>query len=447
MSKIKNSIIARILIYQLIAYLTCICPINALAQEKGTKKVQEYIAILDLQTKKGVPEEVKSPLTEKLQTEIINSRKYKVVDRAHRDKILEEQGFQLKDCVRSECVVEAGQLLGVGKIVTGSISKLGETYYINTQLINVETGVVEAASYEACEECTLDELVYPAAIAGKKLMGLPYTPYRPKKGVMRVPGKEIITSPIIEMERIEEFEKRYQKIQDFLWASATLENYYKARQLSDELKNDLIYESSYKALALYKEIKKINKLIENEIKRIKSIRKLRLTGKIAFQRVGDIYVMNADGSGHRLTYNSKYDGEPAWSPDGKKIAFVSDKHGNRQIYVMNADRTAQTRLTNNSVGDAFPAWSPDGSKIAFVSERDENHEIYVMNEDGSYQINLNNNPALDKYPVWSPDGKKIAFYSNRDKNHGIYVMNADGSNQTKLTYDGTVFDYKLDWSP
>ena len=63
MNRIKNSIIAKILAYQLIAYLTFTYPINALAQEKGVKRVQEYIAVLDLQTKKGVPKEVKDPLT------------------------------------------------------------------------------------------------------------------------------------------------------------------------------------------------------------------------------------------------------------------------------------------------------------------------------------------------------------------------------------------------
>lgn len=172
MERIKNSIISKILIYQLIAYLIFTYPINALAQQSKVKRVQDYIAVLDLQVKKGVPEEAKDALTERLQTEIINSRKYKVVDRAHRDQILKEQGFQLKDCVSSECVVEAGQLLGVGKIVTGSVSKLGESYYINTQLINIGTGVVEASADNKCSKCKLDELIDVAGVTGKRLMGL-----------------------------------------------------------------------------------------------------------------------------------------------------------------------------------------------------------------------------------------------------------------------------------
>jgi len=73
-------------------------------------------------------------------------------------------------------------------------------------------------------------------------------------------------------------------------------------------------------------------------------------------------------------------------------------------------------------------------KIAFYSDRDGNEEIYVMDADGSNQTNLTNNAAADNVPRWSPDKSKIAFYSNRDDVNGeIYVMDADGSNQTRLT--------------
>jgi hypothetical protein len=73
------------------------------------------------------------------------------------------------------------------------------------------------------------------------------------------------------------------------------------------------------------------------------------------------------------------------------------------------------------------------TKIAFVSNRDGNFEIYVMNADGSKQKRLTNNPGFDGVPSWSPDGKEIAFASDRDRNHEIYVMNADGSAQKRLT--------------
>ena len=80
-----------------------------------------------------------------------------------------------------------------------------------------------------------------------------------------------------------------------------------------------------------------------------------------------------------------------------------------------------------------PAWSPDGRQIAFVSDRDGNWEIYVMNADGSSQTNLTNDLPDDTGPVWSPDGRQIAFVFCRDGSYEIYVMNADGSGQTRLT--------------
>ena len=166
--------------------------------------------------------------------------------------------------------------------------------------------------------------------------------------------------------------------------------------------------------------------------------------------------MNADGSGQqRLTRTPRDDFTPAWSPDGQKIAFASGGCSPPQptpapcfdTYVMNADGSGLRMLAHNT-GYGPPAWSPDGKKIAFVSHRDGNQEIYVMNADGSGQRRLTHNTAGDYGPAWSPDGQKIAFVSQRDghTNHEIYLMNADGSAQRNLTRTPVQEDY-FSWSP
>ncbi len=161
----------------------------------------------------------------------------------------------------------------------------------------------------------------------------------------------------------------------------------------------------------------------------------------------DIYVINADGTGEtRLTTDTTNEAQPAWSPDGTKIAFVSDRDGNNEVYLMNADGTGVTRLTTNLTADEQPAWSPDGTRIAFVSDRTGNPEIFVMNADGTNPANVTNNAATDVGPAWSPDGTKIAFHSDRAGDFAIFVMNADGSGVRQLT-DPSVPDELPAWSP
>lgn len=173
--------------------------------------------------------------------------------------------------------------------------------------------------------------------------------------------------------------------------------------------------------------------------------------KIAFDTNRDgnpeIYVMNADGTGQTNISNSNpaFDGQPCWSPDGTKIAFFSDRDGTPDIYTMNADGSGVVRLTTNPAFDTSPSWSPDGSKIAFVSNRDGNNELYSMNSDGTNQKRLTNNAAFDYYPVWSPDSTKLAFTSDRDGNYEVYTMNADGTNPTRITNDPAT-DQQPSWS-
>ncbi len=177
--------------------------------------------------------------------------------------------------------------------------------------------------------------------------------------------------------------------------------------------------------------------------------------KIAFHSNRDgkneIYVMDADGSNvRRLTNNLANDDVPRWSPDGRKIVFDSERDGNKEIYVMDADGGNQTRLTRSKAIDTGAMWSPDGSRIAFATNRGNsypfNFDIYVMNANGSAVKRIVRDPEYDAEPRWSPDGSKILFVTGRNNNFDVYVMDADGSNQKNLTADSPKADGAPAWS-
>jgi TolB protein len=172
--------------------------------------------------------------------------------------------------------------------------------------------------------------------------------------------------------------------------------------------------------------------------------------KIAFvggERGPGLYLMDTNGAGVRRLTTHPHDSQPTWSPDGHRLAFTRDG----TIVSMNLDGTGLDRLT---AGPAFselvalgPAYSPDGTRIAFaaVREGESEYEVWVMNADGTERTALNGSASAPSPPAWSPDGRLIAF-ATFGGDPGLHVIDADGENRRPLP-GGAGGDTSPAWSP
>ena len=172
----------------------------------------------------------------------------------------------------------------------------------------------------------------------------------------------------------------------------------------------------------------------------------------------DIYIMNANGGNKQLVVQNGWN--PVWSPDGERILYQSAiDDGSAQIFIANADGSGTKQLTSTRSsrvwpgwapnGNGEPVWTPDGKKIVYVSWQDEDPEIYSMKPDGSNKIKLTSTDERDENPVVTRDGKFILFTSKRnmEMDAEIYIMTVDGKNQKPLTnhYNSDIYPVEINF--
>ena len=163
-----------------------------------------------------------------------------------------------------------------------------------------------------------------------------------------------------------------------------------------------------------------------------------LATTFSFEGNQELYLLRSNGSiVRRLTRHGMIDLTASFSPDGSKMAFVSDRHGKPQIFIKDLNSGAIRRLTFEGKYNTQPEWSPVGDKIAYTTmQKNGEINIFIINADGTGLKQLTYGARHNEAPSWSPDGTMIVFSSDRSGVKKLYVMNSDGRNQRSLNLGG-----------
>lgn len=172
-------------------------------------------------------------------------------------------------------------------------------------------------------------------------------------------------------------------------------------------------------------------------------------GTVEQRSIKEIYIADYDGDAQRrVTVNRSLAINPSWSSDGRAIAYTSYRRGYPDIYVsyIYQGKMDQPAGGTETIHNFLPAFSPDGSRIAFMTNRDGNMEIYSVSRDGSNLRRVTSHPGNDSTPTWSPAGNQIAFTSDRSGSPQIYIADADGMGQPRRITNESWAD-RATWSP
>ena len=164
---------------------------------------------------------------------------------------------------------------------------------------------------------------------------------------------------------------------------------------------------------------------------------------------GDYQLIIADADGFNpqvILRSSEPIMSPAWSPDGRRLVYVSLENRRAQIYMQDLMSGQRDLVTAESGINGAPSWSPDGRRLALTLSRDGNPEIYIVNLQSRSLTRLTNNSAIDTEPVWSPDGSSIIFTSDRGGSPQLYQIRAIGGQAQRLTFEGD-YNARASFSP